>query len=280
MTSKQDSIQGSRGDSDTRKRLITCVICAVLAAGLWWVPIVGELLRHVEVKTRDVLMTYDVSVKPRKDFVFLGIDPKSLRVDGVGESELSENVTLQRMKKQFPWDRRVYADAIDKLGNAGAKVIILDIVLAQDGSPEQDQALAEAIARHRDKVVLAAAFNAISNKAGHDEMMMVEPAEPFLGPLDDETTFGYANFWPTEEDGIIRVAHFRKTLREANSQEAHPDEHVYESIATATAHKLGKTVPDGPKRFKMGFVGRELAKNSYEPLSLVSIFTEDRKSVV
>ncbi|MEJ6700959.1 MAG: adenylate/guanylate cyclase domain-containing protein [Akkermansiaceae bacterium] len=274
MTSKQGSIKGPRIDKDTRKRLLACLLCGLLAACLWWVPSIGVLLRHLEVKTRDVLTTMDTSVKPREDFVFLGIDAASLRGGGASDAEVANNVTLQRMNGQFPWDRRVYADAIDRLGNAGAKIIILDIVLAQNGSPEQDQALAEAIARHRDKVVLASSFNPVSNSGGHDGMLVVEPAGIFLGPLEDETSFGFANFWPMDGDGVIRVAHFRRTLGEANSQEPHPDEYVYESVATVAARKMGATASDGHKRFKMGFADKQLAVNSYEPLSLITIFTE------
>lgn len=79
MTSKQGSIKGPRIDKDTRKRLLACLLCGLLAACLWWVPSIGVLLRHLEVKTRDVLTTMDTSVKPREDFVFLGIDAASLR---------------------------------------------------------------------------------------------------------------------------------------------------------------------------------------------------------
>ncbi len=274
MTSKQDSNDEARWSADTRRRLLACLFCGLLAAGLWWVPVVGDLLRHMELKTGDAVSMVDTRVRPRQDFVFLGIDAASLRVSGVDEAEVAGSETLRRMRGQYPWDRRVYAEAIDRLADAGARVIILDIVLAQDGSPEQDGALAAAIARHRDKVVLTSAFVPVAMGGERDSVQVVEPAEPFLGPIENETSFGYANFWPLHGDGVIRVAHFNRTINEANGKPAHPDEPVYESIAAVAARKLGVVPPAGPRRFRLGVTDESLAANSYEPLSLVTIFTE------
>jgi len=273
MTSKQDKIQSAWWKSDTAKRLLACLVGGLLAAALWWMPVVGGVLRDMEVKTRDAFVRMDTRVRPREDFVFLAIDSASLRVSGVDDAELSRNVTLQRMRGQLPWDRRVYAEAIDRLAGAGARLIILDIILAQDGTAEEDESLARAIAKHRDKVVLASAFSPVAMGEGRDSVQVVEPAEVFLGSLEDETSFGFANFWP-DDDGVIRVSRFQRTLSEANGKEAHPDEFVYESLAAVAARKLGKVPPRGAKRFRMGVADKSLAVNSYEPLSLVSIFIE------
>ena len=274
MTSKQDSNRGPRSDKDTRKRLLVCLGCGLFAASLWWIPGIKKLVRNVEVMTRDTLMFNDTRLEPRDDLVFLGIDSKSLLAGGVSEEELASSETLQRMQERYPWDRRVYAAVIDKLASAGAKVIVLDIVLAQQSSPEQDQALAEAIARHRDKIVLTSAFVPIATQQGDDGMQVLEPIEEFLGPLENETGFGYANFWSKQDDGVIRYAHFQRTLSEANGHPSHPDEPVFESIAAVAARKMGGVVPDEDRRFRMGVRPKGKAVNSYEPLSVATIFTE------
>ena len=139
MTSKQDHNHDSRWNSETKKRLWVCFACGLVAASLWWLPGVHILLEHLEVKTRDILMGTDGRLEPREDLVFLGIDARSLQAGGVGDEELEESKTLQRMRGQYPWDRRVYAAAIDKLANAGARVIVLDIVFAQNIKPESGQ---------------------------------------------------------------------------------------------------------------------------------------------
>jgi adenylate cyclase len=272
MTSKQERGKGFR--SGTRQRLLVCLGCGMVASSLWWMPVIQELVRHVEVKTRDILVRTDGRLQPREDFVFLGIDSNSILGGGVSDEELASSVALQRMGGQYPWDRRVYADAIDRLATAGAKVIILDLVLAQNSTPEQDKALAEAIARHRDKIVLTSAFIPMAMGQGKDGMQVLEPIDEFLGPYENETGVGYANFWSIEDDGVIRYAYFKRTLNEVNGYPAHPDEPVFESLAAVAARKMGGVIPDVPRRFRMGVASGGAAINSYEPLSVASIFSE------
>jgi len=219
-------------------------------------------------------MLTDTRLEPRNDLVFLGIDSNSLLAGGVSEEELASSETLQRMQERYPWDRRVYAAAIDKLADAGAKVIVIDIVLAQKSSSEQDQALAAAIARHRDKIVLSSAFIPMATQHGNDGMQSLDPIDEFWGPLENETSAGFVNYWSREDDGVIRYAYFKRTMNEVNSHAAHPDEPKFESIAAVAARKMGGVVPDKPRRFRMGVKPEGEAINSYEPLSVASIFTE------
>jgi len=267
MTSKQDSIKEPRIDSDTRKRLLACLICGLLAASLWWVPGPSSFLHRQMREVQDHNAANDMRLTPHEDFVFLGIDASSLKVDGIDPEIVDSNATLTRMVSQWPWDRRVYAAAIDRLAESGVKLIVVDIVFAQPATEEEDKAFKKAIDRHRDKIVLASAF------IPQDRIMNVlEPIEPFLGPLDDETSVGYVNFWPHGEDRLVKRAHLKMSRNEANGETPHPDEPVYLSLAAAAAKKLGKELLEDEKRFRMARVEGENLDAVYKPLSLHTIF--------
>ncbi len=95
----------------------------------------------------------------REDFVLLGIDDASMGNFGASAEELAGSPVLQMMQERFPWDRRVWAAAIDRLGEAGARVIVIDLILDAPSDPAADQALAEAIERHKDRVILPASLS-------------------------------------------------------------------------------------------------------------------------
>ncbi len=55
---------------------------------------------------------------------------------------------------RFPFDRRVFARALDALESAGAAVVFVDIVFSEPASPEEDAALEEALRSESMAVVL------------------------------------------------------------------------------------------------------------------------------
>ncbi|WP_343221537.1 adenylate/guanylate cyclase domain-containing protein [Oceaniferula flava] len=241
---------------------------------MWWLPVMGDFLAKQERMLRDFFTAHDHRLKPREDFVFLGIDSASLTLDGPAAEVVAGNSTLEKMSKRYPWDRRVYAEAIDRLANAGAKLIIIDLVFPQGATAEEDEALAAAIARHRNKVVLASAFMAQAAGDQQTVTQMVEPIEPFLGPLDSETPSGYVNFWPHYKDRLVREVQLSKTLREVNNQPRRSDEPVFVPLSVAAARQLGKepTAPSQIARFRMARVQGRNVDEVYEPQSLYRIF--------
>ncbi|UUZ79967.1 adenylate/guanylate cyclase domain-containing protein [Paenibacillus sp. P26] len=85
----------------------------------------------------DFDLRHTMSQQPHEDIVIIGIDDQSIREVG-----------------PYPWDRKVYAQLIHKLEQAGAKVIGFDIELYSDsGSTESDKALADALAGYRNIII-------------------------------------------------------------------------------------------------------------------------------
>jgi adenylate cyclase len=263
----------------------------------------------------------------RDELVFLGIDEPSLSLSAIDE-EAREGEVLRHFRQQWPWSRAVWAAAIERLGSAGARMIVIDIALKNlSVSPEEqafmealgglagaledrlptegdeglrgamqtvnqalgqlstsqgaEAALIGAIEKHRDKVVLAAYLEEKPpDEYGGVLTTFAEPNEEYLGPLEDETMFGFVNFWHSA-DGNVRTTTYRLSLREANALERHPDEYVYESIAAVVGRQLGVLPPDGSQRLRFAVRGkvengrkvRDIA-SVYPPLSLYRIFHE------
>ena len=93
-----------------------------------------------------------------EQLVLLGIDEPSLELSALDPAEIAASPTLSLMKQRFPWDRRVWAEAIDRLAGAGAKLIVLDLLFQEPSNPEADAALVAAIQRHPGQVVLASVY--------------------------------------------------------------------------------------------------------------------------
>lgn len=286
MTSKQaenqaetEAASGKRkrprsGDGDTRRRVLACLLCGLVAAAAWKIPVTGDFLAKQERALRDSFTARDMRLVPRRDFVFLGIDAASQKLDGLAPAEVAGNPALRRMARRMPWDRRVYAEAIDRLANAGARLIIIDVVFSQPAGEAEDAALAAALGRHRDKVVLASAFVVQAEGAEKTVSQVVEPTEALLGPPDNETPSGFVNYWPHYQDRLVREVQFTKTLSEANNQPRREGEYVFSSLATTAARILGKapSAPGNSARFRMARIKGENVDEVYQPQSLYKIF--------
>lgn len=85
----------------------------------------------------DFNMRSTMSHAPHEDIVVVGIDTESIKEVG-----------------PYPWDRKVYAQLIDKLEKAGAKVIAFDVEMyTESNKPESDAALAEEFAKYKNIIL-------------------------------------------------------------------------------------------------------------------------------
>ena len=109
------------------------------------------------------------------------------------------------MAQEFPWSRAVYAEVIEKVLGAGAKVIVLDVHFPLPGNGDGE--LREALRKHRDRAVIASVFEDTETADGRVTSLYRPPNESVV-PEGAGTLAGYANFWP-EQDRVVRAAHFR-----------------------------------------------------------------------
>ena len=216
---------------------LTCLGAAVLVVMLYFSPIAGTVLLRLERIAGDALLKHGHLVPPREDIVFLGIDETSLSLSGVDEEEIAANPVLGKMKQNFPWSREVHAEAIKKVLDAGARVVILDLVfsgatLDADG----DAALAFALEDYRDRVVIASSFSSYNGVTTYNP-----PHEDILTPDGpDDRRVGYASFWPDVVDGVVREAQPRVKLGELNGKTDPRGEPIYHSLAAAAIRQIGE----------------------------------------
>ena len=99
---------------------------------------------------------------------------------------------------RWPWPRHIHADLIDKLSVGGAKVIGLDIILAEPSpiTPEDDQLLAEAVSRS-DRVIMPVFAE---GKSSANRMHLTKPI-----PIIEKAAAGLGHVdFELDSDGIMR----------------------------------------------------------------------------
>ncbi len=229
---------------------------------------VSESLRGIDRRMGDRALFHGAGPPERQDLVFLGIDEESLTLQGLDPQLIESNRNLTRMAARFPWDRRVHADAIEKLLHSGARLVVLDLVLAEPSDPAADAALADVISRYPGRIILASVFTPLSVEG--DGFMLVEPEFLRIG---SPPAIGFVNFRP-DDDGVIREVHYSSTLSYENNQATILGETRFPSLAGATLEALGKSPPvSAEPRFSTA--GTKGAAGVYSPLSIRSLFIPD-----
>jgi adenylate cyclase len=243
--------------------------CLILFSWLYW-PVAWK----IDQMSMDWLVRMSPGTPVRDDLVFLGIDEASLNLTALDAEMVASEPILTLMKTRFPWNRKIYAATVEKLLDAGAKLVILDLAFAEPSDdPDADQALADVAERYKNRVVLASVWAPIESMQGI-QMTIVEPMAELFGETEPETACGYANFWVDPTDLSVRKAHFTQTKNEANGQSRHPDEDVYLSLAAESARLLGYPSPGDSRWLKYSTAGPGIAED-YPPLSLYSLFAPD-----
>lgn len=99
----------------------------------------------------------------------------------------------------WPWDRTRYAEAIDKLVDAGAVLVAFDVDFSTVSGSTGDAALAEAISRHPGQVALAT-FNQNASYGGVDRNVVGNAP---LAHLSRDAMLASVNV-PVDADGKVR----------------------------------------------------------------------------
>ena len=116
------------------RSILACTLVLILT-GLYITP----FWRGIELKGFDLLTVISAPQQSALPIVLVGIDDAS----------------LAELKQRWPWPRSLHARLIDALKQAGAAVIVFDVVFDFPTEKIEDEALAQAI-RRAGNVVLAA----------------------------------------------------------------------------------------------------------------------------
>ena len=262
-----------------RHRLIAlaliCALCtgAIIAAALFRSVPFADTLWQNETRFRDALAKKARRTTVRPDFVFLGIDEASRKLDQVSDEEVAASPALSAMRNGYPWSRDVHAALVQQLCEAGARLVVFDMIFDRD-RPGDDE-FAAVLERYRDRVVLGANIVNGENEQQAANTLTIIPPNRVLVPdqLDDDRV-GYINFWP-DFDGRIRKANYTITVSQlllmADGRDpggGGASEPRFESFESRALRKLGRAdrIPlDGrSRRIRFGPDNAYLPRPYYE----------------
>ena len=249
------------------RRLVVAAICAfwtglIIAVHFYPnVPFVSAVWRQ-EQNYQDFLEREGRKTATNPNLVFLGIDEATIDTSSLLPEEIAGNRAFELMTAHsYPWSRELWALLLDRLFNAGARVVMFDLVFNPPN--EGDPIFRDAIDRHRDRVVLGANFDA------EHGMKFVMPNTALIpAPQIQDNRVGYVIFFPDPLDQKVRSIFYTMSDRLLVGQPPHPTQEVYYSLSARALIKLGVNVPLDfqPHQFRFS------EEDAYQPHSLYEIF--------
>jgi adenylate cyclase len=251
---------------------VTVVVVALhFAVGVPFLSVVWSSEQAYE----DVLRREGRKTKIHQDFIFVGIDQESLKLTAAGPEEIQANRAFQLMtERPFPWSREIWALLLDRVVNAGARVVMFDIVF--DKPNDGDPAFRAALDRYHDKVVIGANFDFSNEETAIGSARQVPEVPPNVSlispPQMNDDRVGHVVFFPDRFDPKIRSARYLLTDWQLAGIGKYPGEKIYESLSARAMDKIGQSadVPREPKAYLIRFSPAD----AYEPLPLWKIFAE------
>ena len=143
-------------------------------------------------------------IRPDPNIKLIGLGTTSFQLDSLAPEEIAASPTLVKMKQPWPWDRSVYAAVLEKLMDAGAKVVMFDFVFASE--TDGDDVFAKALLKYKDRVVIGEMFADEEGVAGKTKKLTT-PNERLLRP-GTESVAGLVTIWPDKDD-VIRRARYK-----------------------------------------------------------------------
>ncbi len=214
-----------------------CGGTALLFLALYWRGY--EPLQKLEYYTEDLRTRLGVKTPVDPRLVLIGIDrPSDAGCDFDDGVEIQANPDLQLLQRSFPWSREVWARLIQRLADAGAKVIVVDLIFSGQG--EGDDALKAVLDKYRDQVVIGANFRDLRADRGKDSLTLDVPNASVLNSSSTNAAFddrvGFVNIW-TDSDNVERRARYRL---DSAHLDLLPDGAMVESLAARALRKFGR----------------------------------------
>lgn len=259
--------------------MLICALCTglIISVAFFRKVIFADSIWSAETSFRDTLATKARRTKVHDDFVFVGIDEVSKKLDQVRDDEVERSPTLRAMRRGFPWSRDVHAQLLDQLCNAGARLVLFDIMFDRDRPG--DDAFAAALERFRDRVVIGANISAGANSATGSAIVFVPPNQQLVPDQLMDDRVGYVNYWPAGDgrirdfDYTVADSQILRLMRGGEPGPAQPWETIYESFDTRALRKMGRSdrIPRNGRSYTIRF-GPDVA---YQPRSFFELFVPE-----
>ena len=215
----------------------------------------GALLRW-EHRYRDVVTTTGRFNPPDERLVFLGIDSTSVSVSDLDLRTLYKDVApespearaLTLMAAGWPWSRETYALLAERLLQAGARAVVLDLLLPNAG--RGDEALQAAITEYPGRIILGSNFVSEVIGPAQEAWTLTLPSVSIMPDVrPGHPGVGYVNFWP-DFDGVVRKVQYATTLEQlqGGAPPASGAADVPHALAARTAEAAGFNMIADPAR--------------------------------
>lgn len=194
---------------------------------------------------QDWLLVRTATESLPKDFVLVALDEPSIQLDMLEPHEVEASRALQLMKGGFPWSREVYAILARQLLQAGARLVIFDLLFP---SPrEGDVEFAAVLREFPGRIVLASNFEIVGTTRNSSTAYFYLPNDTLLAAAPGQA--GFATFpKQTAIRFLLPYATTESLLGET------PDENspVQPFLGTMAARLLGHDSPVDfePRRFR------------------------------
>lgn len=253
---------------------LAALVPTLLLGALFWYEVTSQspwevLLSRGEMSAGNFLRKHGRAAALRSDMVFLGVDDASLKLDGLWPDEIEASPALKLISEgqgAWNWSREVHALLLDRLVNAGARLVIFDLMFEKPS--RGDPAFRAALDRHHDKVIVISQIVGPRGRAAFQQ-----PATSLVANAGDPRV-GMASYL-TDFDGVIRRLWFSLTQESYNGHAPRPDDVAYPSLVATALRQLGHgdLVPaDGRQRnFRFPGLNHEA---DYFPRPLWEIFPD------
>lgn len=224
---------------------------------LHWAPI-----EKADWWARDFVARMAPPPPPSPELLFLALDESSLNLSQLEPEEIEQSPALSLMAKGWPFSRAVYAHAIRRILEAGARVVAIDVSFPLPGNGDAE--LAGVIAENPGRVVLAS----VLDRGEGDAPFVTWPSSTLLEVESvNDPAVGYANFFP-DIDGVVRSAVYETTLSEIAGRQPHAGESRFPSLAASTLRSTGREPLIPPGNNLMRFA----APGAFPKIPLWSVF--------
>ena len=226
----------------------------------------------------DLLRREGRKTKTHDDFVFLGIDQGTLSFQPFDPEDAKNSRAVQLMSEHpWPWSREFWTLTLDRLFQAGARLVIIDIMFDNPG--DGDAEFRAALDRHHDKVVIGANFDFASQattgttiKRAPNPALIPYPKHPdgSQGSQLEDDRVGFVVFFSDSLDQKIRSVRYTITDFQLAYHPPESFEIPYESLSARAAAKLGRA--DAIPRDLKSHIFRFSQRDAYLPHPLWEIF--------
>ena len=224
---------------------------------------------------RDAITRAGRRTPPNPDLIFLAIDSDSVGLEqgadieelyGLTDAASQEGKALRLMSHRWPWSRELYGLVLERLVQAGAKVVLFDLTFPTPS--EDDPPFRSALDRYPTRVVIGSNFTSAASRGyttiGASHTRPPDSLVRQAVPMDDRVA--YTNFWPDEDD-VVRRAQYRLTFAQVEGEIPEQGAEQFLSLAARGMAKAGyadripKGLDDrvfpvhrsGPRRFRAPF---------------------------